>query len=84
VVSRVRSHFQVFCDASLGAESLYQFARIDTWNFIKKTTHYHRLSAYGLEKDMQWCISPDLANVLPIYKNGSLVLHQNPARPASL
>lgn len=75
VVSRIREHFQVFCDASQAAEILYRHAQIDTWNVIKSTTHFHRLSAYGLEKDMQWCISIDVANVLPIYKDGVLVVH---------
>lgn len=75
VVSRVREHFQVFCDASLAAETLYRHTQVDTWNFIRKTTHYHRLASYGLEKDMQWCISLDVANVLPVYKDGALVVH---------
>jgi 2-phosphosulfolactate phosphatase len=75
VVSRIREHFQVFCDASQAAEILYRHSQVDTWNVIKRTTHYHRLSAYGLEKDMQWCISIDVANVLPIYKDGALVVH---------
>jgi len=75
VVSRIREHFQVFCDASQAAEILYHHSQVDTWNVIKRTTHFHRLSAYGLEKDMQWCISIDVANVLPVYKNGALVVH---------
>jgi 2-phosphosulfolactate phosphatase len=74
VVSRIREHFQVFCDASQAAEILYRHSQVDTWNVIKKTTHFHRLAAYGLEKDMQWCISIDVANVLPIYKEGALVV----------
>ncbi|MCU0394528.1 MAG: 2-phosphosulfolactate phosphatase [Chitinophagaceae bacterium] len=75
VVARVREHFQIFCDASLAAETLYRHTQVDTWNFIKKTTHYHRLASYGLEKDMEWCISVDVANVLPVYKEGALVVH---------
>ncbi len=75
VVAQIRDHFQVFCDASLAAETLYKFAKVDTWNFVKKTTHYHRLTAYGLEKDMEWCISIDVANVLPVYKEGALIVH---------
>jgi 2-phosphosulfolactate phosphatase len=75
VVARVREHFQIFCDASLAAETLYRHTQVDTWNFIKKTTHYHRLASYGLEKDMEWCISVDSANVLPVYKEGALVVH---------
>ncbi len=74
VINRVRDHFTIHCDASLAAETLYQHSRVDTWSFIKKTTHYHRLAAYGLEKDMQWCISKDVANVLPTYKDGALIL----------
>lgn len=76
VVNQVKQHFQIFCDASLAAETLYTHTRVDTWNFIMKTTHYHRLAAYGLEKDMQWCISHNIANVLPIYKEGALVVHR--------
>jgi 2-phosphosulfolactate phosphatase len=75
VVSRIREHFQVFCDASQAAEILYRHSQVDTWNVIKRTTHFHRLSAYGLEKDMEWCISIDVANVLPVYKDGALVVH---------
>jgi 2-phosphosulfolactate phosphatase len=74
VIHQVRDHFTIHCDASLAAETLYQHSRVDTWSFIQKTTHYHRLAAYGLEKDMQWCISKDVANVLPTYKEGSLLL----------
>jgi 2-phosphosulfolactate phosphatase len=74
VISKVKEHFSIHCDASLAAETLYRHTQVDTWNFIKKTTHYHRLAAYGLEPDMQWCISKDIANVLPVYKAGALVV----------
>lgn len=72
VVKRVRDHFTIHCDASLAAETLYEYSLNDTWNFIKKTTHYHRLASYGLEKDMEWCLSVDVANVLPLYSEGAL------------
>jgi 2-phosphosulfolactate phosphatase len=74
VINRVKDHFTIHCDASLAAETLYQHSLVDTWGFIQRTTHYHRLAAYGLEKDMQWCISKDVANVLPTYKEGALML----------
>ncbi|MCU0403362.1 MAG: 2-phosphosulfolactate phosphatase [Chitinophagaceae bacterium] len=74
VVSKVREHFTIHCDASLAAEHLYTTTRSNAWEFTKKTTHYHRLAAYGLEKDMEWCMTENLANVLPVYKEGSLVI----------
>lgn len=72
VVSRLRPHFTIHCDASLASETLYNTVRGDMWAFTQKTTHYHRLAAYGLEKDMEWCTTEDIAPVLPIYREGAL------------
>jgi len=74
VVARVRDHFTIHCDASLAAETLYTATRSDAWAYTQKTTHYHRLAAYGLEKDMEWCMTENLANVLVVYKEGALVV----------
>ena len=74
VVNRIKSHFTLHCDASLGAEALYNSVKDDMWPFIQQTTHYHRLAKYGLEKDMKFCITADAANVLPIYTNGALLV----------
>jgi len=41
-------------------------------SFIRRTTHWHRLAAYGLEKDLEYCVTENVANVLPVYKNGAL------------
>ena len=74
VIARVRDHFTIHCDASLAAEHLYTHTRSYAWEFTQKTTHYHRLAAYGLEKDMEWCMTENLANVLPRYREGALVI----------
>ena len=73
VASRIKEHFTIQCDASLAAETLYDTVKNDMWPFIQQTTHYHRLAKYGLEDDMRFCITADVANVLPVYKNGELV-----------
>jgi 2-phosphosulfolactate phosphatase len=72
VASRIGAHFQVHCDATLAAQTLFETVQPHIWSFTQKTTHYHRLSAYGLEKDMQWCLSADAAPVVPIYRQGAL------------
>ena len=36
-------------------------------------SHYHRLTNFGLEKDIRYCLTEDVANVLPVYKEGKLV-----------
>lgn len=67
VVSKVKEHFTIHCDTSLGAETLYQATKNNMWDFISKTTHFHRLSCYGLDADLRYCITEDVANVLPLY-----------------
>lgn len=75
VVSRIREHFSVNCDSALAAETLYNTARNDLFGFMKQASHFQRLSRYGLEKDIQYCLTPDGANVLPVLKNGELVVN---------
>lgn len=74
VINEIKEHFTIHCDSSLMAEELYLSHRSDLPDFIKKTTHWHRLAAYGLEKDLNYCVSSNLANILPIYQNGALVI----------
>jgi 2-phosphosulfolactate phosphatase len=40
----------------------------------RDATHYHRLTNYGLEKDIRYCLTADGANVLPIFKGDRLVV----------
>lgn len=74
VIQRIKEHFTIHCDSSLMAENLYALHQQDMYSFIRKTTHWHRLAAYGLEKDLEYCVTPDVANVLPVYTNGSLIV----------
>ena len=74
VVDKVREYFTVHCDSSLMAYEMYKLHENNMFQSIKHTTHWHRLAAYGLEKDLQYCATIDAANVLPIYKEGELVI----------
>ena len=76
VIQRVKKHFTIHCDSSLMAEELYNLHQHDRYQFIRKTTHWHRLASYGLEKDLEYCVTENVANVLPIYRNGDLVAYQ--------
>jgi 2-phosphosulfolactate phosphatase len=78
VVAAIKDHFTINCDSSRMAENLYQLAHNDLYDFMKKNeaSHYHRLMNFGLEKDIRHCLTPDLANILPEYYNGKLVLQE--------
>lgn len=74
VINKIKDHFTIHCDSSLMAEDMYRLHCNDLYSFIRKTTHWHRLAAFGLEKDLEYCVTPDVANVLPVYKDGALVV----------
>lgn len=76
VIHHVKRHFSINCDSSQIAETVYLEARKDLFEFMKakNASHYHRLSGYGLEKDIRYCLTPDVADVLPLYENGKLIV----------
>ncbi len=74
VVNRVKKYFTIHCDSCLMAEEMYVKHKSDMLGFIRQLTHWHRLEKFGLEKDLEYCVTEDVANVLPIFKNGDLVV----------
>jgi len=74
VVNKVKEHFTIHCDSSLMAEEMYKLHQHDMFSFIRGLTHWHRLEKFGLEKDLEYCVTQDVANILPLYKNGALVV----------
>jgi 2-phosphosulfolactate phosphatase len=76
VIGKVKKNFEINCDSSRIAESLYAGAKKDLYGFLKakNASHYRRLTGYGLEKDIRYCLTTDTANVLPFYENGKLIV----------
>jgi 2-phosphosulfolactate phosphatase len=77
VIKKIRKHFNISCDSSAIAEQLYESAETDLYEFLKQknATHYQRLTRFNLEKDLRYCLTMDVANVLPFYENERLVTH---------
>ena len=76
VINQIKDNFSIICDSSQIAETVYLDARSDLFGFMgaKNASHYHRLMGYGLEKDIRYCLTPDVAPVLPLYENGKLIV----------
>jgi 2-phosphosulfolactate phosphatase len=75
VIDRIGHLFDINCDASKLALNLYKQAKDDLFTFMKdnQASHYHRLMNYGLEKDIRYCLTPDQAPVLPVFKGDRLI-----------
>jgi 2-phosphosulfolactate phosphatase len=74
VINTIKENFTIHCDSSLTAELLYNQHKNNLINFAPQLTHYHRLvERFGLIEDIKFCLTPDGANVLPLYEDGKLV-----------
>ena len=74
VISRLKKQFTIHCDSSLMAETMYAKHKNNMMGFAPKLTHYHRLvERFGLIEDIQFCLTNDVANVLPVYREGKLI-----------
>ena len=75
VIQNIQEHFTIECDSSQMALTMYNNAKEDMYAFMKKNnaSHYRRLTGFGLEKDIRYCLTADSANVLPLYRDGKLM-----------
>lgn len=73
VVNRIKANFDVNCDSALIAEKLYLEAKNDLFAAMKSATHFQRLVRHGVEKDIRYCLTPDVAPSLPLLQQGALV-----------
>ncbi|RYD58225.1 MAG: 2-phosphosulfolactate phosphatase [Sphingobacteriales bacterium] len=78
VASSIQDHFITNCDSTRASKYLYESSRgaPDFISFLRESSHYKRLAAYGLESDMEYCATPDLHPVVPILRGKELVIHQ--------
>ena len=76
VIHTIKKEFTIHCDSSLMAETMYAKNKKDLPAFAPQLTHYHRLvERFGLIEDIRYCLTPDVANILPVYEAGKLVSH---------
>lgn len=74
VIHNIKKHFTIHCDSSLMADTMYTKHKKNLFDFAPQLTHYHRLvDRFGLIDDIKYCLTPDVANVLPLYTDGKLV-----------
>jgi len=78
VVQQVNTHFKIECDSAKIALSLFEESKqhehlIDA---LVHSSHYRRLSEFGLQKDMEYCTTKNLHPVVPVF-NGKELIHEH-------
>ena len=76
VIARIGHRFDINCDSARAAKTLHDSAGADYLTFLRDSSHYRRLAAFGLEADMAYCTTPNLHPVVPILKENKLVVYQ--------
>lgn len=61
-------------DAALIAHQLFAANRHDMQAMAKKSAHARRISGFGAEKDIAFCMTPDLYAAVPVYGDGKITL----------
>ncbi len=73
VINQLENHFDIECDSARIAAHLYNQSGNKLFEFLKNSSHFKRLAAYGLEADMEYCTTPDLHPVIPVLHGNKLV-----------
>ena len=77
VVNKIGYAFDINCDSARAANHLFETCVSGGFlDMLKDSSHYRRLSSFGLEKDMEYCTTPNLHPIVPILRNGKLVVHE--------
>ena len=74
VIDQINHAFISHCDSSTTALNLYQQMKNDLIGNATQFTHYHRLvERFGLIDDIRFCLTPNVANIPVIYREGQLI-----------
>jgi 2-phosphosulfolactate phosphatase len=65
--------YSTICDSTLAATDLWSLAKNDIKNYVDKVAQRTRLRDKGLDECIDFCMTPDFTNMIPVIRNGVLV-----------
>ena len=65
--------FETTCDSAIASKHLYDLAKNDLFSFLGNSSHRNRLEKLDLERDIQYCLTPNQCPVIPIMEGKYLV-----------
>jgi 2-phosphosulfolactate phosphatase len=68
------NNFITDCDATIAAEYLFERAGKDLYGFLEYSSHRKRLKNLHLENDIEFCLTLDKYEVIPVYLENKLQL----------
>ncbi len=74
LVELLKDHITPNCDAPVAAQHLYNIAKNDLVKFLSSSSHVQRLARLNIHKDIEFCLTPDQYDVVPMLIDGKLCL----------
>lgn len=65
--------FNSICDSTIASMELYKLAKHDMYGFLANSSHRNRLAKLHLERDIQYCLTPNQCPVLPVFDGKYIV-----------
>ena len=70
----LESEFHYTDDAVLLAKALYKEMKGSMLHAIQNASHVKRLKKFNVNKDVEFCLTPNRYDVVPVLKNGEIVI----------
>lgn len=74
VVEILKDYIEPDCDAPLAAQHLYNSAKGNMMAFLKNASHIKRLHKLGIQKDIEFCLTPDQYQNVPVLVGKDLIV----------
>ena len=65
--------YETMCDSTLAAKRLYKLAKGNLNEFLINSSHRKRLNKLDLDKDIQYCLTPNQTPVIPVLEGIGLI-----------
>jgi 2-phosphosulfolactate phosphatase len=72
LVEKLKDTHESACDAPLASQRLYNDGKSDMMSYLKESSHVKRLARLNIHKDIEFCLTPDQYDVVPVLMNGVL------------
>ena len=79
LVSLLEETHEPCCDSPLAVQTLYEAVKDQMYEYLMKSSHARRLSKFGVENDIRFCLEADQYNIIPVLKGEELVILQEAA-----
>ena len=64
---------EIACDSAIASKHLYSLSKTDLFEFLGNSSHRNRLAKLDLERDIKYCLTPNLCPIIPVMEGKYLV-----------